>query len=438
MGVYATPQRPKDSEFVAVGAPLVAYHTYSSDGLDNESGDDYEQAHQERYRLVGAGAWTELAVVMATGYTVYPALAAGSYERQVKAQSNNSGAWGAYSASAFFTVTAQPATPTITAPAAAAVISTGTVSMAWTAAAFTAYQIEVRTATGGAGTLEWTSGIVLSTATSATVTLPTSGGARYVRVRIRNNGVWSNWAERQITSSWLAPMTPTVVVTPVDADGIGMLHALNITATHPTPSGGAPAVAAMDIYAKAVDAAGLAIGSEYLVLGSQTPTGTKTWRTPAAQRYAIRVVGKAADGRTASSGTVLTSAALAFKGFLLHDPDDVQVTIRGFRYNDEGASDSYDVDAQLIDYQGREFPVAEFGTSSKREVSVDLIHSKGSGDARALLNFVKLRKVLCYRDSKGRKLYGLLKLGATRDTIYGFTTGVTITQTDFPADRETY
>lgn len=435
MGVYATPAEPKDGAFVTANTSFVAFHSYSSDGSDNTAGDDYEGAHQERYRLIGAGTWTELAVQLGQMYTVYTGgLAAGNYERQVRAQSNNTGVWGAYSASAFFTSTAAPAAPTFTSPAAGSTVTTGTVAVNWTATTFTAYELEVRSATGGGGVQQWTSGVVTTGTTGTTATLPSSGGARYLRLRIRNNGVWSAWTERQIIVSYASPMQPSIVATRVDVDGLGFQHALDITVTHPTPSGGAPAVNSMDIYAYAIDDPN---AKEYLVLPAQTPTGTKTWRTPAAQRYQLRVVAKAADGRTTSSNALIV-AALAFKGFTLHDPDDPESTVKAYRYNDEGASDSWEIENALIEYQGREYPVAEFGDGTRRSVSVDLIHSKGFVDARSLLYFLRMRRVLCYRDSKGRKLYGMLKLGDTRDTFYGFTTGVTIEAVDYPPDREVY
>jgi hypothetical protein len=434
--VYATPGAPRDGAVIAAGSVFAAFFTYASDGADNPYGDDYPSTVQERYRLVGAGTWTELAATSPSYYSGdvyysgYPALAAGNYERQVRAQSTATPTWSAYSASAFFTASTTPAAPTFSAPAAGATVGP-TFTVSWSAPASNqGYEVQVRTSSGGGGSLVWGSGMVLQNVQTMTAQSPTTG-TRYIRLRIKNNGLWSAWSERQVTAAYVNPMTPTVSSTPSDPGSLGSTHALQITVTHPTPSGGAPTVFDQDIHVRQTDDP----TKVHAIQTSGTP-GSFTWRAPAATSYDVRVTARASDGRMSQSAWTTATAPNAIKGFLLHDPIDPVGTVRMFRYNDEGASENVSVESALIDYQGREYPVAEFGASSERDVTVGLIHSKGSGDARALMAFLRLRRVLCYRDSKGRKLYGVLSLGDTADTIYGFATSVTVTATDYTLDTD--
>ena len=51
--------------------------------------------------------------------------------------------------------------------------------------------------------------------------------------------------------------------------------------------------------------------------------------------------------------------------------------------------------------------------------------------AAALMAFIELRRVLCYRDKQGRKVFGVLDLDDVKDTPYGFVTGLTITAVDW-------
>lgn len=435
MTVYATPGSPRDGAVVAAGQVFAAWFSYSSDGSDNTSGDDYPSQVQERYRLVGAGTWTELAASTPSYgggdyYSAYPALAAGNYERQVRAQATNTPTWSAYSASAFFTVATPPNAPTLTAPAAGATVGPF-FTVSWSApTSIQGYEVQVRTASGGGGSVVWTSGLVMQNVQTMQAQSPTTG-TRYVRVRIRKDSLWSAWSERQVTATYASPMTPTLTAVPSDPGSIGATHALQITVTHPTPSGGAPAVVDQDIHVRQTDDP----TRVHIIQSAGTP-GAFTWRLPAATSYDVRVTARASDGRVSQSAWTTATAAPAIKGFLLHDPVDPAGTVRMFRYNDDGASEKRVIESALIGYQGREYPVVEFGASSDREVSVAVIHSKGSGDARALMAFLQLRRILCYRDSKGRKLYGVLSLGDTADTIYGFRTAVTVTAVDYTLDTD--
>ena len=438
MTVYATPGDPKDGATVPTSTAFAAFFAYASDGADNPSGDDYPMMAQERYRLVGAGTWTELAAqVPSSGggyYTAYPTtLAAGNYERQVRAQSTVSAAWSAYSSSAFFTVSTAPAAPTLTAPTAGMAVNNSTTPVTWSApTGTTGYEVQVRTGSGGGGSLEWSSGQVTSTSLSTTATfLVGTGVTRYVRVRVRKSGLWSTWSERQVTVTYQLPAVPTVVVAGADSGSLGMNHVLNVTATHPTPSGGQPTVTSMHVWVRRLGDTSDGIR----VLADQTPTGTKTWRLPAGRGYEARVEAIASTG-TRFSSWVAASPAPSVKGVLIHDPSDPAGTIKSFRLNDDGAEDEVTPESALVPVHGRTYPLLEYGVAESRIINVSVVHSKGSTDADALRALMRRRTTLCYRDAKGRKAYGRLEVGGTKDTFYGHVTSLTFTATDYAADPD--
>lgn len=108
--------------------------------------------------------------------------------------------------------------------------------------------------------------------------------------------------------------------------------------------------------------------------------------------------------------------------------------VRNFRLNGEEAEDDYQPEAALIQYDGREFPVAEFGTSSSRDLTVEL-SMRLDADRDGLRALQLARTPVLYRDRRGRKVYGLLTVEPIMDTFYGYSTRIKITALDYPLDR---
>jgi hypothetical protein len=430
--VYAGILEPKNGAFVDMGSSLFAYHTYGSDGIDNPYGDDYQLAAEERYRVVGNSTWTTgPSTVGSADYVFYPAntFTANDYERQVRVQSSQTMNWSAWSESAFFTAVSSTPAPTITSPTAGQTVSV-THNVTWSApTGINGYIIEVRTGANGSGTAEWNSGFVSGNVTSGVAQFLTNSVTRYVRVRVMKNGIYGNWAERQVTVTYTPPMIPTVVSTPIDVGPLGMNYALQVVPSNPTPSGGAPTVTLQDVWVRQLDNPAV----EQLVQSNGSP-GLFIWRYAAATTYQVKVVSRAANGTSSASAWTTATGPNTIKGFLLSDVPTV--THKSFRYNEDGASDDFQVQSALVEYAGREFPNVEFGSRSSRVISVPLVHSKGSADARNLLDLLRMRRTLLYRDSKGRKAYGRLEVGPTVDTFYGQTTSVTFTQTTYDGDKD--
>lgn len=201
-------------------------------------GDDYQAAVKSRYRIVGAGTWTDGASQSGSqNFYTYPSnLAVGNYERQVAVSLNATGEWSPWSASGLFTVFVRPPMPAIVVPVANTTVA-DRVIVEWTAPSQDAYEIQVR----NGAVVEWTSGLVVSSPLrQAEVLFPTTG-ERQVYLRVRNNTLWSNEGPgRNWTTLPLSVVATPVtsldrVIDPFVASSLGY-DTVNITWTPPIPT----------------------------------------------------------------------------------------------------------------------------------------------------------------------------------------------------------
>jgi hypothetical protein len=329
---------------------------------------------------------------------------------------------------------AVPAAPTITAPTAGASITTKTPTVTWTTPlSQTGYEIEVRTATGGGGTVVYAG--EGHTALSHVITLDLTGVTRYIRVRNfqyylgDGTALWSPWQQVQITTLFTPPAVPTVVNAMSDPTTVGLSHVMTITVTHPTPSGGQPTVTTVDL--------------EYRKAGSSDPwlpierglavAGTPyKWRPPAGT-WETRAIAYASSNGTSTTGTTSSSVLVTLKGVLLHDPAAVNTypSPMLMRLNDEGAEESVEVESATVQYAGRAYPAVEFGTAGSHVLDVGTVTLRTLAEKQQLLAFLALRRVVGYRDARGRLIYGVLSLGPFRDRFYGYECALSITRVDY-------
>jgi hypothetical protein len=111
-----------------------------------------------------------------------------------------------------------------------------------------------------------------------------------------------------------------------------------------------------------------------------------------------------------SVSDVVTATAASLVGVWLHDPIDPTGTIRNYLYTD-GRSDRVASDGERLVVHGRRRAIAEFGEHEDDGVSVKL-RIPFSGDHDSLVGFlrdaVRNRRAICYRDNRGRVVYGVL------------------------------
>lgn len=99
------------------------------------------------------------------------------------------------------------------------------------------------------------------------------------------------------------------------------------------------------------------------------------------------------------------------EGMAVHDPADPAGTLVNYRFGQLGRSDSYDLVGESQQFEGRQFPTVTFGANESQVVSFAVDIPNGP-DQRAEINRLRTlassRKTLCYRDGRGRKLYGVI------------------------------
>lgn len=137
--------------------------------------------------------------------------------------------------------------PVIVTPAAAAVITTDTVTVTWTAAEESAYRLTLTTNPGGE--VRYDSGWVTSTVLTLTpaLSLPDLSGWT-IGLTTRNlEGLASDTITRNFTVDYVEPAIPTLTFNPSVTEGV-----IWVTITNPAPSGGQPAVATQELFRRAV------------------------------------------------------------------------------------------------------------------------------------------------------------------------------------------
>lgn len=143
---------------------------------------------------------------------------------------------------------------------------------------------------------------------------------------------------------------------------------------------------------------------------------------------------------TSSDSATVELAASELQGVWIHDPDDPAGTIEWFAYGGIGRGDDLAVDQTLFTPVGRTYPLAEFGDSQTRQVDVTVTIPRGTDEFtglewraqyNALLALVQLRKTLCYRDNRGRRLFGTVASVKGSDIDTGNTLTISVNQVDY-------
>lgn len=261
---------------------------------DPDAGDS-QSKFDLRYKIVGAGSWTTT-VSQTTPNSFWDAVggtfALGDYEWQARTY-DALGKDGPWSPSSFFTAADAPAGATITAPINGATISTATATLAWSAPTQTHYQYRrMDDVAGAAGTtVYYDSGEITDAVTrSLTVAYPVNNRTEHTQVRIKKDGLWSEWADNRNPVSWTPPMAPTIVATTDPSTAT-----IRVAITNPTPTGGAPVTSYNDVYVSSP------LDPEDRLATLVPPNSTWVWRMPSAVRpYTIRAVAVGANGTVMS------------------------------------------------------------------------------------------------------------------------------------------
>lgn len=138
-----------------------------------------------------------------------------------------------------------------------------------------------------------------------------------------------------------------------------------------------------------------------------------------------------------TTDSLVVEATLTLQGVWLHDPysaDTQAATAKQFKYGRSTRSTSIDLSSAQLIYAGRVYPVTEFGENQNDTYSVKLILPHGptwASDVAAMEVFAQYRKTLCFRDNRGRKVFGTLSGYQEDDLDEGTSVAFTFTRVDY-------
>ena len=208
-------------------------------------------------------------------------------------------------------------------------------------------------------------------------------GQQYtVRVSARDEAAhYSAWAEDAITANYTIPTTPSFVLSK-KKDSIDIVISHNQTG-----------ILRYDIYRAAPG------DTDFIRIGSTSTKKYVDWSVMDGEnRYKVIAVNASGESEGAQQSTTfeLTTGWLTPVDDPAH-PFEVRYNVQDRYYTD------YDV--SMMEYAGREKPVAEFGQIAQRSISVSF--ATNDKDAyKALERVIQLRKTVLYRNAR-MKMYGV-------------------------------
>jgi hypothetical protein len=381
---------------------------------NDQNAGDIQSKFDLQWRKVGDTTWNSVTQVTTYQYWDAPAntFPKGQIEWRVRTY-DQAGLVSPYSAQAVFTASDKPATPTITEPSA--VITGPRPNVAWSSVDQASYQVQVL---DGAATI-WDSNEIISGNKSVTVGIDLTNGKTYTfKVRIKNaDGIWSDWASISQLVSFTPPPAPSLTVT-------AATEKITIQITNPAPVDPQPPVAYNDLYRKKKNE------TVWTRIATNIPNnGTYDDYTPASGElydYFVRAWGN--TGSYADSS--VQSGETSFTGVWLHCVDDPAGTIHRFALS-SGNSDEWRTDGSLMKFAGRKRPAAVFGENEDGRITANLQMLRNRGDREALQNIVQRKTTVCYRDNRGRKMFGVIFQLPSNDVFYGYSVSVSIDEIDY-------
>lgn len=381
----------------------------------NDANANDNQSMAEFYwRLQTAPTWNEIVINGTAQYLDMNSntLPAGVIQWDVRTY-DQSGVASPYAGNRVFTAAEPTNAPTITQPGAT--VSVARPVIGWTAATQTAYHITI---TDSLNAVVWDTGEVVSTVRAVTAGVDLLNGGTYtLAVKVKGSGgIFSTTATHNFSVSYTPPPTPTHTV-----EGKG--HYLDIFITNPTPTGTEPALLGNDLYRRGA--------------------GEMTWKriasglgetyqdhTAASERkYEYKVI---ANGQNATnSESEIVNASIKFAGVFIHSVRDAEATSHHYKFDGSGRDSTKQAEHAFRQFAGRKKQVVEYGEAIGYAVSASVQVLKEDDGAEKLERFVVNMETICYRDGRGRLLFGVITAAPLKDVVYGWETTINVTEIDY-------
>jgi hypothetical protein len=184
--------------------------------------------------------------------------------------------------------------PAITAPAAAAVLTTNQVTVTWTVAQQKQFRVVLLTNPGAV--VMYDSGYVNDPAAlsyAVPYELADNSGWTVQLTTTNTEGLASTTQTRNFTTDYIEPPIPTLVATPVTASGW-----ISVAITNPAPSGGQPTLSGVALYRRETAVGGVGTRIASGLSGGATVTD---WRAAARTAYQYQAIAYGVNGTMAAS-----------------------------------------------------------------------------------------------------------------------------------------
>jgi hypothetical protein len=379
----------------------------------NDANADPQAKFDLQWRLQGTPTWNTVTQTTINQYWDAPVntFPKGIIEWQVRTY-DQAGLSSPYSALTTFATGDKPANPTITSPAGGSTVAVANPTVQWSSVGQTDYHLKVLNTSN---TLLWES-VKNSTNKAETILYNLQNSTSYkIQLAIKNaDGLWSDFVTVNISVSYTPPAIPDIDLKKGDSY-------IEINILDKVPSGTQPAVLYHEIY-KEVD-------SEFVLIATNVSTKFRDYHIASGEivRYYVRTIGN----NNTFSDTITFSETVSFKGVWLHIVDNPQETIRQFKFDGDGRSSKWGLESAVHMFQGRKNPVIETGIME--EYMVDFALKMVDSEERDALNRITMGgQTVCYRDGRGRKVFGVFVDVPLSDEKWGgYSTSLSLLKIDF-------
>ncbi|MEJ8546633.1 hypothetical protein [Brevibacillus borstelensis] len=387
---------------------------------NDPNSNDPQSKFDLQWRPVGTTTWNPVSQTTPNQYWNAPGntFPRGNIEWRVRTY-DQAGLSGPYSAQATFFAGDKPAEPTIIGPSSPVPIARPTLE--WSSFGQTAYQVQVLNTVR---VTLWDSGEVISTNKARTIGMDLTNNTSYIlRVRIKNaDNLWSSWVERTIAVFYTTPPTPLLTVTGHDREG-----KITVAIKNPAPSGTEPNVKSNDLFRREVGQ------TEWTRIATGIPVNGKFDDYTVASGTPYEYMARAQGTNGTIKDTHYYQGKIFLVGAWLHCVDDPLGTAHRFVLS-SGNSEEWKTEGTLMKFAGRHRPVAEFGENDSGRISVKLKMLRKQEDREILQSIVQRKATVCYRDNRGRKMFGVIFVLPSSDTFYGYGVGISIDEIDYRED----
>lgn len=308
------------------------------------------------------------------------------------------GVSGPYSYLSTFYAVASP-TATIDSPATDGYVLTGSVlNPEWTYSdpasnAQQAYQLIVTTSLD---VVVWDSGKVLDTNARAALVLYNLPNLSDFKIKLtvwNSMGIASSQVVRTLSTNFITPASPILTVTPAGEH-------LSLSWVNPIPTGVEPNANFNDIYRRNLG------DSVWTRIVKSIPINSSydDYAVASNQKYEYKVTSLGLN--FATSDSLIIQGIVTFIGIWLHDVINPIGTIYQFLGDGSGRTENWQAESTLMKFAGRNRPVIEFGEMEENKILAQL--ELNAVDYKNLQFLVKSKATLCYRDVRGRKMFGVI------------------------------